>query len=225
MQAHVGGWQVGITALNPELAGNISRVEIVGTGGGHSEYTTIITKPDVYGWMGQTVHDYAIFMVGKVRTRFAVSPIFSFRFPKNPKFRRLDASRAMGAYLIGLTAWAPHRMITGCSFRRVLTSTLQCPIRSAPMKKVDFDPPPKMPWLCWSFRGWLRLHARCLSINKGGRRQIPPIKFQENPVSIRWDRAHGHLQAGCGYKHLAVETGFECRLRQRHCKCWCSVRA
>ena len=62
MQAHVGGWQVGITVFSPELAANISRVEIVGTGGGHSEYTTIITKPDVYGWMGQTFHDYVMFM-------------------------------------------------------------------------------------------------------------------------------------------------------------------
>ena len=62
MQAHVGGWHVGISVLKPELAANISRVEIVGTGGGHSEYTTIVTKPDVYDWIGQTFYDYVIFM-------------------------------------------------------------------------------------------------------------------------------------------------------------------
>jgi len=55
-QHNVGGWQVGISVFDTDLANNISRVEIITSG-----VTTVIAEPDVYGWLGKTMRDYVIF--------------------------------------------------------------------------------------------------------------------------------------------------------------------
>jgi len=57
-----GGWQIGISIFGPEMAAETHHVVIYGLNeAGVIERLTRINKADVYGWLGDTMHDYILF--------------------------------------------------------------------------------------------------------------------------------------------------------------------
>jgi len=78
----IGGFTVGIDVVNDVIAEQISRVEIISVGGA-IEQKIVITVPDIFGFLGQTLRTYAI----TIGAKHQVAPqydVFAYDLNGNP---------------------------------------------------------------------------------------------------------------------------------------------
>jgi hypothetical protein len=71
----VGGWMVGISVFNQARAGEISKVEILSTGGATDGQVTTMIKPDVFGFLGDTLNMYDL-VIG---SRYLVADMYEIK--------------------------------------------------------------------------------------------------------------------------------------------------